>query len=283
MPTKQDLSQYRHDLLPLLANALQSGDSHTLEEYLTERSALPGPRMNTGLAVVFADLIAEILTRPDGPVSAAEKLLGQWSALPLEAAPINDPREMLPATAVLSYGHIGVARSDWWEDEVTKIHRAASDPRWRTRELVAAAMQKLLAANWDPALGVLSEWLSESDALVIRATVASVAEPLLLTDPKRGEAALLIQERAADWLLKLPSELRKDESVRVLRQALGFTISVAVAAAPDTGFKLLERLATSGDPDIIWVVRENLKKNRLHRWADRVAAINSLLHAAGGS
>jgi hypothetical protein len=49
----------------------------------------------------------------------------------------------------------------------------------------------------------------------------------------------------------------------VLRQALGFTISVVVAAGD---FALLEDMASSGDPDLRWVVRENLKKGCLQRW-----------------
>ncbi len=34
---------------------------------------------------------------------------------------------------------------------------------------------------------------------------------------------------------------------------------------PEPGIELLLRMAQSGDPDLIWVVRENLKKARLRR------------------
>jgi hypothetical protein len=51
----------------------------------------------------------------------------------------------------------------------------------------------------------------------------------------------------------------------VLRQGLGYCWSVAVAALPDEGFPRMERLASLDDPDVRWVVRENLKKARLAR------------------
>jgi len=61
----------------------------------------------------------------------------------------------------------------------------------------------------------------------------------------------------------------------VLRQALGFTVSVAVAASGD--FELLESMAASGDPDLRWVVRENLKKRRLTPWPEAVERVRALL------
>lgn len=51
--------------------------------------------------------------------------------------------------------------------------------------------------------------------------------------------------------------------MRVLRQALGYAVSVVAAAAPDEGIPLLERLATAADADARWIARENLKKARL--------------------
>ena len=50
-----------------------------------------------------------------------------------------------------------------------------------------------------------------------------------------------------------------------LRQALGYCWSVAVAADPERGVPLFAVLRTVGDPDVTWVVRENLGKARLRR------------------
>jgi len=61
--------------------------------------------------------------------------------------------------------------------------------------------------------------------------------------------------------------------VRRLRKALGYTVSVVITAAPDAGFPLLHSWLAWNDPDVQWVVKENLKKKRLSPWADEVAAL----------
>ncbi len=262
----------RTELSQLLNTTLQTGNAADLEHYLTERSALPGPRMNTALLNTFANVIGDLLKQPDSPESL-ETLIDRWAALSLDATPVNDPREMLPCAAVRAYGQAAISRPEWWPDEIAKLHKAAQDPRWRTREIVAATMQSLLAADWDRAYAVLLHWLSDIHPLVIRASAAAIAEPPLLNTLQRGENALTIQARAIDWLTKVPAEKRRDEDVRTLRKALGFTLSVAAAAAPDSGFDLLKTLAASTDSDVQWIVRENLKKNRLTKWPDRVAEV----------
>jgi hypothetical protein len=53
--------------------------------------------------------------------------------------------------------------------------------------------------------------------------------------------------------------------VRTLRQALGYAWSVAVAADPEPGLTAFTALRDDPDPDVAWVVRENLRKKRLQR------------------
>ena len=54
-----------------------------------------------------------------------------------------------------------------------------------------------------------------------------------------------------------------DESYKVLRQGMGYCWSVAVAALPDVGKAMMERWLRCDDKDVRWVMKENLKKNRL--------------------
>jgi hypothetical protein len=180
----------------------------------------------------------------------------------------------------MSYGQVAVARPDWWEDEVAKLHRAASNPRWRMREIVATALQAMLKADWQRAYAVIGEWAKEDDPLVLRAAAAAIAEPPLLISQERGEQAVAIQQKAVEGLAKVPPDRRRAEEVQALRKGLGYTLSVATAAAPDSGFALLEKLANSEDKDLRWVARENLKKNRLQPWADRVKALEASLAMA---
>jgi hypothetical protein len=46
---------------------------------------------------------------------------------------------------------------------------------------------------------------------------------------------------------------------------MGYCWSVAVAALPDAGKPLMEKWLRSEDKDIRWMMKENLKKNRLAR------------------
>lgn len=65
----------------------------------------------------------------------------------------------------------------------------------------------------------------------------------------------------------------------VLRQALGYCWSVAVAAYPEPGRAAFSHWLASTDRDVRWILRENLKKNRLVRldptWAaDALATVS---------
>jgi hypothetical protein len=277
MPTRHD--RYQHELRPLLHLALVAGDSGPLEQYLTAGSALPGPRMNLGLAEAFAALVGAVVGSKATPTPGLEPLLDGWARLPLEAAPVSDAREMLPAVAALSTAAWAVARPLTWDWALGKLHHAAQDRRWRTRELVATGLQQMLAADWSRTVTALKDWVTDAHPLVVRAAAAAVAEPPLLKGADRAADALAMQEGAISWLQTLPSAHRKEEGVPALRQALGFTLSVAVAAAPEAGFALLARLAAQPDPDVRWIVGENLKKNRLKgaRWAAPYAAVREVL------
>jgi hypothetical protein len=58
---------------------------------------------------------------------------------------------------------------------------------------------------------------------------------------------------------------RRVDDVRVLRQALGYAWSVVIAADPVRTWVAFQRWAAVDDPDIRWIVAENLKKNRLRK------------------
>jgi hypothetical protein len=75
---------------------------------------------------------------------------------------------------------------------------------------------------------------------------------------------------------ELPALGDGGDDVQTLRKTLGYGWSVAVVALPDVGKTLFERLLESDDPDVIWIVRENLRKKRLERmdagWVERLRA-----------
>ena len=56
---------------------------------------------------------------------------------------------------------------------------------------------------------------------------------------------------------------RREDAYRTLRQAMGYCWSVAIAADPVDGLLAFTRWRRVADPDVEWVVRENLRKARL--------------------
>jgi hypothetical protein len=264
------------DLDALLTDALTTGSDTTLREALLAGSGLPGPRLNLRLVGAFGRAVATLVIPPEPvPVDALERLLDGWASLSEDEAPGDQPAVILPCAAVRAYGDVGVARPDWWDDETTKLHGAACDPRWRVREVVAQALQLLLAADWPRTAGLLSTWASDHDPLVVRAAAAAVAEPpLLKAAPDRAGSADAIQRLAVTSYQALPPEARRTPAGKALRQALAYTISVTTAATKD--LTLLNTLAASDDPDLLWIAHQNLKKSRLRPLLDRPSHLRRL-------
>ena len=250
------------ELVELLDESLRSGDDGALRSFLLANSGLPGPRANLELIDAFAGAAATVVRRDDARDGALEAMLDRWADLGADDAPGGEPAVMLPCAAVAAYGAVGAARPEWIDDELGKLRRAASDVRWRIREIVAEALQPLLAADWRRVYRVLVGWAADDDPLVVRAAAAAVAEPPLLDVRQRAVAAQRLQRVAVARYARDPRP-RRDEGSRVLRKGLAYTISVTVAATGD--FTLLDELASSDDPDLQWIATQNLKKSRLTR------------------
>jgi hypothetical protein len=255
------------DLAALLHAAPAASDDGELRTALTSRSGLPGARLNLRLVGAFAAAVGDHVGRPGDAVphvDRLEALLDGWAALPPDDAPGDQPAVILPCAAVAAYGAVGATRPDWWDDEIAKLRRAASDPRWRVREVVAQALQALLAADDGRAFAELRSWADDPDPLVVRAAAAGVAEPPLLRgSASRAAAADGIQRLAVEAFRRIPADRRRTEPVRVLRTALGFTVSVTAAASGDLG--LFRDVEASDDPDLRWVAAQNARKARLRK------------------
>jgi hypothetical protein len=138
----------------------------------------------------------------------------------------------------------------------------ASDPRWRIREGVAMALQRLGRVDMDSLLQEMETW-SEGNLLERRAAAAALCEPSLLRKEKHIERVLQILDEITASVQRL--EDRKSDEFKALRKGMGYCWSVAVAASPDTGKKAMERWFSSDDKDVLWIMKQNLKKKRLAR------------------
>lgn len=223
--------------------------------YLDANSNLPGPRGNLELLDVAADLAP-------GP------LLHDWAA---------DADEYRATVGAAGLGRLlveGDARAR------TTLRTLAEDGRWRVREGVAMALQRIGDADLAALHAITQEWVA-GPPLVQRAAAAGECEPRLLRTASSAAHAVGLLDAIMRSLTALPADRRRESDVRTLRKALGYCWSVAVAADPTPGFDVLEAWAASDDPDVRWVLRENTRKARLARAdRDRAAALVASLTAA---
>jgi hypothetical protein len=206
--------------------------------YLGEHSGLPGPRGNIELGQAVADV---------GDLRLFDELIATGD-------------EYLTFCGVVG---LGAVLADGDEGVLPRIHEHAKDARWRVREAVAMALQRLGDADLPRLLDVVRAWANDPDPLVQRAAAAGICEPRLLGSPDAAATALAVCRSATESLAARPRATRKDADVRVLRQGLGYCWSVAVAADPARGLAEFAKIERSGDPDVAWVARENRKKRRL--------------------
>lgn len=224
------------------------------DDYLLKESGLPGPRGNIELAQAVAN---------EGNC----ELFQRYLAYGADVAPVNSPYEFLAFCGALGLGRL-LAEGDLSQLQV--LRALASDPRWRMREAVAMALQRLGEVDMEQLIEAMRLW-SRGTWLEQRAAAASICEPRLLGKEQYARQALLILETIMTNLKQAVD--RQGEDFITLRKGLAYCWSVAVAALPVEGKALMENWLVKSDKDIQWIMRENLKKNRLIRmdiqWVER--------------
>ena len=268
------------------------------EPYLLAHANLPGPRGNLELAQATAD-------------EGTEAQFRRWAGLGPDVAPENTPACFLAFCGAVGLGAVmarGSGRGEAFRHELAAttdipseaglfvtagpagnptgtlrgasplqtLRPLASDPRWRIREGVAMALQRWGDADMASLLAAMTDWAA-GNPLEQRAAAAALCEPRLLRQPEHASAVLHILDGITTSIPQITD--RKTDAFKTLRQGLGYCWSVAVAALSDDGKPLMEKWLASPDPDIRWIMRENLKKNRLVRmdaaWVARWRALNS--------
>lgn len=222
------------------------GTIENWDAFLLKESGLPGPRGNIELAQAVAD---------EGDQALYERYL-TYNA---DQAPTNSPYEFLAFCGVVGLGRL---LAEGQTELLATLRRCASDRRWRVREGVAMALQRLGDADMGALAEAMKTW-STGTPLEQRAAAAALCEPRLLGQAKHAKATLRILDKITASVRKIAD--RKSEDFVALRKGMGYCWSVAVAALPDEGKRLMEKWMADADPDIRWIMKENLKKNRLVR------------------
>ncbi len=216
------------------------------DPFLLQESRLPGPRANLELAFAVA-------------LDGDEALFLRYADLDETEAPGNTQLEFLAFCGVLGLGYL-VARGQ--REHLSALRERASDSRWRIREAVALGLQRYGQEDMSGLVGEMEFWV-EGNPLERRAAVAALCEPGLLSDPEWARKVFDILDRVTASVRDETD--RKRDSFRVLRKALGYGWSVAVAAQPDTGKDRMEKWIGEEDRDIRWIIKQNLKRKRLTR------------------
>ena len=207
------------------------------EPYLKRHSGLPGPRANLELvAAVAEEADADRLWR----LSASQD-------------------EFLALCGTAGLGRVALMEP---ETAMKWLRELAADPRWRVREGVAMALQRLGKESMPRLIAEMKEWARDG-AFVQRAVVAGLCEPAILDTNEDTVEVLAILDHVTRSLAATPAPDRKHDGFRVLRQALGYGWSVAAAAAPQNAKPYLEKWLRSQDKDVAWVMKTNLGKSRM--------------------
>jgi hypothetical protein len=216
------------------------------DTFLMQESGLPGPRGNLELAQAVAD---------EGDLALFER----YASLDAVQAPTNSPAEFLTVCGVIGLGRL---LAEGQTELFPELRRHANDPRWRTREGVAMGLQRLGDVDMASLLVEMRSW-AQGNFLEQRAAAAALCEPRLLKQPEHSRAVLSILDTITVSIQQAAD--RQGETFQTLRKGMGYCWSVAVTALPSEGKPIMERWFKVPDKDIRWIMKENLKKNRLVR------------------
>jgi hypothetical protein len=263
-----------HDTLASLVERAVAENSRPLEFFLREHSRLPGPRANLELADDVSYLLAAAVPRHPENVRS---LLSYFANGDRKMVASNTPSEFVMMCGILSYGACAAVQPAWRQETYELLKHYACSAYWRIRESVALAFQRLLLAAPDETFECLFALAKQGNYLQQRAAIAATAEPVLLTTERITKAAIEIERIVLERLHSVAPLERKNEDFRILRRTLGYTLSIITVAMPEEGFALMRECAHWNDSDVVWILRENLKKKRLARFVQDTQVLSQLL------
>lgn len=215
----------------------------TLEDwvpFLRTNSGLPGPRGNLELAHVVAQ-------------TGTQKQFEHFLSFDAEE---NTPEVFLVFCGVMGLGKLATTQPELFD----RLRKFASDTRWRIREAVATGLQLSGDQDMDLLVSEVKKWI-KGNWYEKRAAAAALAEPRLLKQSQHAKQVLEVLDKITESMET--DDKSKDDSYKVLRQGMAYCWSVAVVALPEIGKPLMEKWLVSTDKDVRWMMKENLKKNRL--------------------
>ena len=212
-------------------------------EYILTNSKLPGRRANLELLYEFK-------------IHASQESVSACLSLK-DYDLINTPEEFAMMCGVVGYCELNRENVD---DVFELLEEYAQSESWRVRESVAMGIQYMLILNEDKSLKAIKGWFNKTD-FHRRAMIAGLCTPRLqLIETISRETAFILEQLMKDvlaWQGKL------SEEQKALRKALGYCWSIAIEANPSQLKPLFKKYYKYENKNIIWILKSNLKKNRL--------------------
>lgn len=213
-------------------------------DYLLENSNLPGPRGNLELMYGFAR---------EADAASVRACLGY-----IRDDTANSPEEFVGMCGIVGYATLNRGNT---VGALAFLRPYASHASWRIREAVAMGIQEISAGRLAETLDALAPWVA-GNSYERRAAVAGLCEPKLLGEAKLTERVLAVLGTITGGFGHDAKLSDGDDS---LRKALAYGWSVAIVHAPEAGKKSFEKLFALPGKHVKWIMKENLKKNRLVR------------------
>jgi len=215
-----------------------------LLQVLEKESKLPGPAANLSLLKQFLK---------EATAEQVALCLGALDKKP-------DPNS--PATFVAMCGVAASANPE-------TFRQAANSDNWRIRESAAIGLQNMGLKDLDRLYSTFELW-ENATLLEKRCIAATLCEPALIETESMAEKILSVLNGYME-IIELGKNVKSDE-YKVFKKAMGYCISVAVAASPAKGKEFFEGWMRSPNSEIRWVLSENLKHDRLRKmdseWVD---------------
>jgi hypothetical protein len=215
-----------------------------LLQVLEKESKLPGPAANLNLLKQF---IKE---------ATPEQVTLCLSALD-KKPDANSPATFVAMCGVAACGNQEIFR------------KAANSGNWRIRESAVFGLQNLGLKDLDALYSTFDSW-ENANLLEKRCIAATLCEPALIKTEEMAEKILSVLNGYME-IIELEKNV-KSEEYKVFKKAMGYCISVAVAANPEKGKEFFESWMRSPNFEIRWVLSDNLKHHRLRKmdseWVD---------------
>jgi len=215
-----------------------------LLQVLEKESKLPGPAANLSLLRQFLKEATE------------EQIALCLNVMDKKPAPDS------PATFVAMCGVAASANPDI-------LRKAANSDNKRIRESAVLGFQNLGLKDLDKLYSTFESW-ENANLLEKRCIAATLCEGALIKTQEMAEKILGVLSEYME-LIELEKNV-KSEEYKVLKKAMGYCISEAVAASPEKGKEFFEEWMRSPSSEIRWVLSENLKHDRLRKmdseWVD---------------